>query len=281
MSSTQTPVESEPSIQHPLEGEPSAKLPLKCHQLMYELWMNLCANLEAQDACINMAKAKILGEKICHIQPKLAKHLARKKCSLARLLDNRPRSNHHRRAFQEKAEKVKKNALATIHEDPTLNVEDATTFAEENSCIKGQEIAPGAREVPRQRLDQCFNQITYEEDSTMSLVGSQDCGRNGMLIAKGDRPIRSDLKCSSAEAAVMLSVTSNVTEYTLLLGGSLLDASLRPGLSELVGFLKSYQENQCQIGLCINTLRQFEKKIQDFQKTRAQGESSLACASES
>lgn len=249
MSSTQTLVESEPSIQRPLEGEPSAKLQLRCHQWMYELWRNLRANLEAQDACINMAQTKILGEKIGYIQPNLAKELARKRCNLARLLDNRPLLHRHHRALQEKAEKVKINALATIHEDPALNAEDATTFVEEDTCIMGQGIAPGVREVPCRRLDQCFDQIMHEEDATMSLVGSQDCGRNGMLTAKGDRPISSDLKCLSAEAAVMLSITSNVTEYTRHLDGSLLDASLRPGLSELVGMLNSFQENQCQIGL--------------------------------
>lgn len=87
---------------------------------MNDLWISLDARSEAHDTYINSTQAQILGKKTGRIQPKLRQKLE-KKCSLSRLLGNRPALHRRTRAIQEKAIKVRRNAPATIREDSAFN----------------------------------------------------------------------------------------------------------------------------------------------------------------
>lgn len=99
-----------------------------------------------------------------------------------------------------------------------------------------------------------------------------------MLDAEpGTGPGVLSLQCFNIEVAVMLAVTSKITQSTHLLEQGLVGASFRPRLFEIVGILRSFQTNGFRIGPHITVLSKFEKEIQDHLKT---GKELLAYASE-
>lgn len=278
-----------PSSQAPLESKPPTKPQLKCQQWMSNLKKDLNAKAEAQDRYKNTIRTKIIGEQAGRIQQKLRKKLSHETCTLARLVENR--SGLHRRtvAYMKRAMKVRKNALATISEVhreahrvntdvpkmPRLSEKkDLASWIKESLKIYGKYIASDLVDAsikPRlKRVRQC-------------LWSYRKTGKGvGMVIAEGgSRPSRSDLQCLSTEVAVMLTITTKMAKYKQLLDGSGVDPGFRPRVVEIIGILKSYQENNFRIGLNITTLSQFEKEIQNHLKTRAQGESLPENASES
>lgn len=241
--SIQAPQESQPSVHAPVQSERSTKLPPKCQQWMDELWMNLKAKSEAQDEHINSTRHKILGQRTGRIQSKLREKLATKKCSLARLLENRPGLHKRNRALQEKAIKVRQNALPTIREDSTIKPElpkmprlsekrKLASWVKESLHIYGTFIASDLVDTSIKRRLKKIRQ---------SLWSYRKTGKgSGMDIAKGNRPDRSDLQCLSTEVAVMMAISSKITRYTQILDGPHVGASFRPRLVEIIGCLKSY-----------------------------------------
>lgn len=280
--SIQAPQESQPSAHTPVKSERSTELPLKCQQWMNELWKKLKAKSEARDEHMNTIRHKILGKRTDRIQSKLREKLATKKCSLAKLLENRPRLNKRTRALQEKAIKARQNALPTIREDPTINPElpkmprlsekrKLASWVKKSLPIYGTFIASDLVDASIKRRMKKIRQ---------SLWSYRKAGKgSGMDIAKGNRPDRSDLQCLSTEVAVMMEISSRITRYTQMLDESIIGASFRPRLVKIIGSLKSYQEGNFVIGRDVTILNRFEKEVQDHQKTREQGESLLAYAS--
>lgn len=283
-SSMEASVESQPSIQTALESNPSTDLPLKCHQWMNDLWKNLNATSKAHDSYTNTTQAKILGKHSSRMQRDLRQKLAERRCSLNISVGNRAGLHRRTRAYMERAIKVRKNALATIPEDLTTNPEipkmprlseknKVATWVKESLRVYGKYLAShlvDASIKPRiKKIRQC-------------LWSFLKTGKGiGMVIAKGDVPSRSDLQNLNTEIAVMLAITSKIARYTQILDGSLIDASFRPRVVEIIGILKSYQEKEFRVGLNTTSLKEFEREIQDHLKTRVQVENLPSQASES
>ena len=95
MSSVQMPVESIPSTQALKESQRSTKFPLECNQWMNDLRTGLTATFKARDANCNKIRSKVLYKHAGQIQSKLREKLAKKKSTLARFLQNRPRLHRH------------------------------------------------------------------------------------------------------------------------------------------------------------------------------------------
>ncbi|MCJ1467114.1 hypothetical protein MMC07_005736 [Pseudocyphellaria aurata] len=109
----------------PLESESSTHRPLKCQLWMNQLRKDLNANFEAHDRHCTTNFTKILGKHTGRIQQKLQRKLSRRKvCTLARLVENRPRLHRRTIAYMKKAKKAKNKVLTTIHEDQTPSSEE-------------------------------------------------------------------------------------------------------------------------------------------------------------
>ncbi|MCJ1267064.1 hypothetical protein MMC22_006949 [Lobaria immixta] len=270
-SSVQAPVKSQSSIQTALKIKPSTERPLKCQEWMNDLWKNLNATSKAHDSYTNTTQAKILGKHSSRMQWNLRVKLAEKKSSLDTLVGKRAGLHRRTRVYKERAIKVRKNALATIPEDLTTNPEipklprlseknKLTTWVKESLHVYGKYLASHLVDASiKPRIKKIRRCLWWYLKTGKGI---------GMVIAKGNVPSRSDLQNLNIEIAVMLAITSKITRYTQILDESLIEASFRPRVVEIVGILKSYQEKDFRVGLNTTALKQFEKEIQDHLKTR-------------
>ncbi|MCJ1424082.1 hypothetical protein MMC29_001969 [Sticta canariensis] len=271
------------SIQAPLDSEKSTK-PLKCHEWMTDLWKGLNAKSEAHDAYVETIQNKILGKTTgIRIQPRLRKKLSETKCTLTTLITNRPEVHRRTRAYQAKARKARESALAMISEDQTVDAElpkmpRLSNKSKPESWIK--KILPVYRKYLTSDL--VDSSIKPRLREIRQILWSYRQAGKGLrkVIAGLNRPSQSDLQCLSTEVAVMLSVTSKIAKFTQLLDGSLVGASFRPRVVEIVRTLKSYQDNKFVIEANVNLLGQFEKEVQDHLEMRAQADTLLSYASD-
>lgn len=252
---------------------------------MNDLWRDLNDKSEARDTRINTIRTTTLARHTGRIQPKLQKKLSKQKCTLARLLLNRPGKCRRASAYKEKAGKVIENTLTTILEDrpaspelpkmpPLSSKTRFTSWIKKSIQVCGKYIASDLVDASIKARFKKIRQRLWSCRKTGEGVG--------MVVAGGHGPSRSDLQSLSLEVTVMLFIESSIANYTQILEGSLVGATFRPRVVEIVGILNSYKENQFQLGaLQINTLSQFDKEIQEQSMIQAQAESLLAYASES
>lgn len=270
------------SIQAPLDSEKSTK-PLKCHEWMNDLWEGLNAKSEAHDAYVETIQNKILGKNtgIC-IQPRLREKLSETKCTITTLI-NRPKGHRRTQAYQAKARKARESGLAMISEDQTVDAElpkmpRLSDKSKLESWIK-KTIPVYRKYLTSDLVDSSIKPRLRE--IRQCLWSYRKAGKGlGKVIAGLNRPSQSDLQYLSTEVAVMLSVTSKIAKFTQLLHGSLVRASFRPRMFEIVRTLKSYQDNNFQIEADTNFLGRFEKEVQDHLEMRAQANTLLSYASD-
>lgn len=240
---------------------------------MNDLWKDLNAKAEAGDRHTNTTHTKVLGKHTGRIQRKLREKLSEKTCSLTRLVANRPGLRRRAVVYNEKAIKVRTNALDTIPEEDTINPKlpkmprlsdkkSLRSWVKETIQVYGQYIVSDSVDASIKPRIKQIRQSLWSYRETRKGIGK--------IIAKGRHgPSRSDCQCFSTEVAVMLGITSKITKYQQLLDGSLIDVSFGPRLLEIVGTLKSYKQNEFLIGLDMTIFNQFEKEIQDHLKARA------------
>ena len=272
-----------PSIQAPLDSEKPTK-PLKCHEWMDDLWKGLNATSEAHDAHVDMIQKKILDKKTGgRIQPRLRDRLSETRCTLTRLLTSRAKLHRRTRAYQAKARKARKSALAMISEDQVGDV-DLPKMPRLSDKSKTGSWIKITLPIYRAYLtsDLVDNSIKPRlREIRQSLWSYRKAGKGIRKVIAGlNRPDHSDLQCLSTEVAVMLSITTKITKFTQLLDGSLVCASFRPRMVEIIRILKSYQEKDFLIGANIHLLGQFEKEVQDHLETRAHADKLLSFASD-
>lgn len=271
------------SIQAPLDSEKSTK-PLKCHKWMNDLWKDLNAKSEAHDAYVESTQNKILGKNTgIHIQPRLRERLSGPRCTLTRLLTDRPKVNRHTRAYLAKARKVRKRVLAMISEDQTVDAE-LPKMPQLSDKSKPESWIKKSLPVYRKYLNSGLvdSSIKPRIRRIRQSLWSYRKARKGLrkVVAGMHRPSRSDLQCLSSEVAGMLSISLKIAKFTQLLDESLVGASFRPRVVEIIRILKWYQDNNFPSGANTNLLGQFEKEVQDHLEMRAQADAFLSYASD-
>lgn len=266
------------STQAQLENGPSVKLPLECHQWMSDLWADLRAGSQAHDEFVNSTHARIIREHIDHLQPELQVNLAAKKSSLAKLEGNSSGLHYRTRQYQKRVMKVKENPLATIAEDPSPTVESElpTIPCLRDNRNRGSWIRQSLASI-KQRARKIRQFLRSSRMTTGKRIGAVVAGRR----RSGPSPAHLPSLSEEALVSVMLAFATKIDQYTRLLDGSIVDASFRPRVVEIVAILQSHRDNHPRLELEINTLCELDKEIQDHLKIHVQAQSLLAFAVQS
>ncbi|MCJ1470438.1 hypothetical protein MMC07_009083 [Pseudocyphellaria aurata] len=255
-------------------GMSDPEVSLTCHQWMRDLWDNLSARSTADDTRVNSINAKILGKRGAPIQRKLHAKLSETTCTLACLVENRPMLHLNRRdmAYREREAKLKANTLPTIFEGkagaPTIPKMTKLSDRKNLATWVGESVEVYGKLLSSDLVDASIKPRIREIRQSLWMYRGT---RNGLGTKRRHALSRSNCQDLTMELSVMLGVTTQITKYTDLLGGKLIDANFRPRLLAIVDNLKSFKENHFLIGVDGRTiLNNFEREVRTYLATRAQ-----------